>query len=90
MNKVTKERIDLLVATSTFHFTKGVGTTTFCQMILQNGFSVSTGESACVDPNNYDFEVGKEFAKQDALKKGVSKLWELEGYALSLKLNPIE
>jgi len=40
---------------------------------------VITEDSACVDPANYNHEVGYKYA----LAKIVKKLWELEGYRLA-------
>jgi hypothetical protein len=50
-------------------------------LVLVNGFVV-TGESACVDPKNFDSEIGKEIAREDAL----SKMWPLMGYELKSKI----
>ena len=50
---------------------------TFCVLVLRNGFTV-TGESACASPENFDAELGRKIARQNA----VSKLWPLMGYAL--------
>lgn len=50
---------------------------TFCVLVLQNGFTV-TGESACVSPENFDAEIGRMIARQNA----VNKIWPLEGYLL--------
>jgi hypothetical protein len=55
---------------------------TFCVLVLQNGFTV-TGESACASPENFDAEVGRKIARQNA----VSKVWSLMGYELKSKLN---
>lgn len=87
--KVTKERIDALLANSTVHFNKLYGTTTVCQIVLENGFTVAIGQSHCVDPSNFNYALGMEYAKSDALKKAEDKLWELEGYRLAMELNPI-
>lgn len=57
------------------------GRTTICQLTLQNGFTV-VGVSACVDPKNYDKELGQSIAKDNA----VEKVWELEGYLLRQRL----
>jgi len=54
---------------------------TFCVLILSNGFTV-TGESACASPENFDAEVGKKIARQNA----VNKIWPLMGYELRSKL----
>ena len=54
---------------------------TFCVLILRNGFTV-TGESACASPENFDAELGKKIARQNA----ISKVWPLMGYELRSKL----
>lgn len=53
-------------------------TVTICNITLENGFSVR-GESACVDPRNFNVDIGKGLAYKDAF----SKLWQLEGYLLA-------
>jgi hypothetical protein len=50
---------------------------TFCVLVLKNGFTV-TGESACVSPENFDADLGRKIARQNA----VGKMWPLMGYAL--------
>ena len=54
---------------------------TFCVLVLRNGFTV-TGESACASPENFDAEIGRKIARQNA----VQKIWPLMGYALKEKL----
>lgn len=54
---------------------------TFCVLILRNGFTV-TGESACVSPENFDEEIGRKVARQNA----INKVWPLMGYELRNKL----
>lgn len=54
---------------------------TFCVLVLQNGFTV-TGESACASPENFDAEIGRKIARQNA----VQKIWPLMGYELRSKL----
>ncbi len=55
---------------------------TFCVLVLKNGFTV-TGESACASPENFDAEVGRKIARQNA----VSRIWPLMGYELRSKLS---
>lgn len=50
---------------------------TFCVLVLKNGFTV-TGESACASPENYDAEIGRKIALQNAEQK----IWPLIGYQL--------
>lgn len=54
---------------------------TFCVIELRNGFTV-TGESACASPENFNAEIGRKIARQNA----VAKVWPLMGYALRSKL----
>ena len=54
---------------------------TFCVLVLQNGFTV-TGASACASPENFDAEIGRRIARENA----VQKIWPLMGYALKERL----
>ena len=63
-------------------FNPGVlSTLTFCVIVLKNGFTV-TGESACASPENFDPEIGRKIAYQNAREK----IWQLEGYLLKERL----
>lgn len=55
---------------------------TFCVLVLRNGFTV-TGESACASPDNFDSELGRKIARQNA----INKVWPLMGYALKERLS---
>lgn len=55
---------------------------TFCVLVLKNGFTV-TGESACASPENFDAELGRKIARQNA----VAKIWPLMGYELKQRLS---
>ncbi|NMG64378.1 hypothetical protein GPA19_05385 [Azoarcus indigens] len=55
---------------------------TFCVLRLRNGFTV-TGESACASPENFNAEIGRKIARQNA----VQKIWPLMGYALRERLS---
>ena len=54
---------------------------TFCVLVLRNGFTV-TGESACASPENFDAEIGRKIARQNA----VAKIWPLLGFRLRDKI----
>ena len=56
-------------------------TTTVCALTLRNGYIV-TGESAAVSKENFDEEIGREVAFNNAR----DKIWSLEGYLLKQKL----
>lgn len=55
---------------------------TFCVLTLQSGFTV-TGESACASPENFDAELGRKIARQNA----INKVWPLMGYEIKCRLH---
>ena len=61
---------------------KGLELLTFCVLTLRNGFTV-TGESACASPENFDPQIGRNIARQNA----VSKVWPLLGFVLKERLH---
>lgn len=60
---------------------RALGLLTFCVLVLRNGFTV-TGESACASPENFDAEIGRKIARQNAEQK----IWPLMGYALKQRI----
>lgn len=60
---------------------KSLDLLTFCVLVMRNGFTV-TGESACASPENFDAEIGRAIARNNAIEK----LWPLEGYLLKDRL----
>ncbi|WP_313114080.1 Gp49 family protein [Pseudescherichia sp.] len=52
-----------------------IGLMTIALVELKTGF-VITGQSACIDPANYDAAEGRKWALEDA----IGKLWDLHGY----------
>lgn len=77
--KVTKEGMEAKIAKVDYMVLPN-STVTVCNITMKNGYSVR-GESACVDPRNYNMEIGQNLAYKDAF----SKLWALEGYLLAEK-----
>lgn len=75
--KVTKESIEGKIA-KVDYLVLPDSTVTLCNITLKNGYSVR-GESACVDPRNFNVEIGKGLA----YKQAFDKLWPLEGYLLA-------
>ena len=51
-------------------------------LVLKNGYTV-TGEAACASPENFDAEIGRNIARQNAEQK----IWPLMGYALKEKIS---
>lgn len=62
--------------------TDGLRTMTICLIEMQNGFIV-TGESAPAAPENFNEDLGKQFAYENAFRK----LWPHEGYLLRERLH---
>ncbi|MFV1943475.1 Gp49 family protein [Pseudomonas luteola] len=76
-NRVTKEMIEGRIAKTEYHVVPNT-TLTLAIITLDNGFTVR-GESACVDPANFDKALGEQYAYQD----GFNKLWPLLGFMLT-------
>lgn len=84
---MTKEQIEAHIARVDFHVLPGNEASpgervTICQVTLVNDFDVR-GESACVDPANFDRDLGEHYAREDAMRK----LWPLFGFLLAEQLH---
>lgn len=77
--RITPSHIDSVIEKTVYHNLGG--TLTVCVLYLKNGFKV-TGESACASPENFDEDVGRKVALEEAK----SKIWMLEGYLLKQRL----
>ena len=69
---------------STLHSPQSLELLTFCVLVLKNGFTV-TGESACASPENFDAEIGRKIARQNAEQK----IWPLMGYHLKQRMTGV-
>lgn len=77
--RVTPAQIDATIAHDKYFI---VGNSlTICVLTLVNGFTV-TGESACASPQNFNAELGRRIARDNAR----NKIWALEGYRLRSEL----
>lgn len=74
MSAVTNQSIDNRIDTVTYYRLPGT-TVTICQIKMVNGFVV-LGESACVNPADFNQEKGEQIAYDNAREK----LWPFEGY----------
>ena len=76
--KVTKEQIQSILGNSQYQvFHRIFDKQCIVVAKLPNGFTI-VGESACVDPANYDEKIGFDLA----VERIKNKIWELEGYNL--------
>lgn len=78
--RLTPDHIDAQIVREAYHVFDGT-TLTVCALTLQNGFVV-VGESAAASPQNFDRDIGRKIARDNAR----NKIWALEGYALRNKL----
>jgi len=79
--RLTPALIDSVIKSEQYHVFEGT-TLTVCCLTLQNGYTV-TGESACASPQNFDVELGRKIAKDNAREK----IWALEGYLLRQRIS---
>lgn len=79
-NRLTPDDIDnTIVSADYYRFPKT--NHTVCCLTLNNGFTL-IGQSACVDPANFDAGIANQLAFEDARQK----VWELEGYLLKQRM----
>lgn len=77
-NYLTPDDIQSVIDQSKIQFHAFPDTTlTVCAITLPNGYTV-TGESATITAENFDAEVGRSMAAEDAVRK----VWQLEGYLM--------
>jgi hypothetical protein len=84
--RVTPEYIDALMESVTYAVHVIPETTTTLATALLDGFSLATGQTACVDKENFNKKLGAKYAIESAKSLAKNKLWELEGYHLKKKL----
>jgi hypothetical protein len=78
--RLTPAHIDSQIVAEAYHVFDGT-TLTVCALTLRNGFNV-VGKSAPASPQNFDAELGRKIARDDAR----SQIWALEGYLLRSQL----
>ena len=78
--RLNPQMIDDTVVSEQYHVFPGT-TMTVCALTLRNGFIV-IGESAAVSQANFDTDIGRKIARENAR----NKIWALEGYLLRSKL----
>lgn len=77
---VTQEYINNLLDTADVKEIVVFDKCLICAYKLVSGF-VIVESSACVDPKNFDLDVGRKICREHV----ENKLWELEGYVLQQK-----
>lgn len=76
-NRITQEFVDEIYEKSEKVEHEVFGKTLITACKLPNGF-VLVEDASCVDPANYDIEIGRQICAE----RIKNKIWELEGYVL--------
>lgn len=80
-NRVTQEEIDALLDAAETQEHVFWEKELIVSYKLPCGFTVS-GRGACVDPANFNLEIGRKVAREDA----ENQLWKFEGYRKQLEM----
>lgn len=80
-NRVTLDSMIEKIETEEFLNPASIPHLTICVLRLKNGFSL-IGQSAPADAGNFDADLGRTFAREDAIRQ----MWPLEGYLLRERL----
>ena len=80
-HRLSPDHIDAQIVHERYYVFPGT-TLTVCALTLRNGFHV-VGESAAASPANFDADIGRKIARDNAR----NKIWALEGYLLRSKLS---
>ncbi|MFN6572407.1 Gp49 family protein [Dendronalium sp. ChiSLP03b] len=81
-NRVTPEQIASLLDSAETQEHVFWGKELVVSFKLPSGFTIC-GRGACVDPANFNIEIGRKVAREDA----ENQLWQLEGYLLQNRLH---
>jgi len=65
--RVTPDRLEEVIVSEQYHIFQN-STFTACLLTLQNGYTV-LGESACASPENFNAELGRKIARDNAKNK---------------------
>ena len=80
--KVTWEQVNKVLDEAEIRDERWWGNMTIVSVKLKNGWTI-TETSACVDPNEYDHELGKDIC----MRKITDEIWKLLGWSLNCKHN---
>lgn len=79
--RITPEHLENVIVSEQYYIFPN-STFTACLLTLKNGYTV-LGESACASPENFNADIGRKIARDNAK----NKIWALEGYLLRDKLH---
>lgn len=84
-NKVSEARVDRIMAESAWYDEKFDAHTTLVKCTMPNGWTIIE-TSSCIDPNEYDHEIGVGICK----KRIKDEIWKLEAYLLMCQRHDLE
>lgn len=76
-NRISLDSMLAKIATEEYLHPAAIPHMTICVLTTTNGYAL-VGKSAPADPDNFDADLGRKFAKEDAVRQ----MWPLEAYAL--------
>ena len=83
-NRVNFDYVQWFLANQiTTHVNYTPPTTLLVSVITKNGFHIATNTTDCVDPANFDTNIGYSIALANAMKEAENKLWEYFGWELA-------
>lgn len=84
MFSVSQERVDSILNHTRWEHEVYEAKCLVTKAVLPNGFIIVTS-SGCVDPKNFDVNIGKE----SNVRYVTDKIWEMEGYKLTSEIHEI-
>jgi hypothetical protein len=81
-NRVSLDSMVEKIARAEYIHPECLPSMTICVLRMENGYVV-VGKAAPADPENFNEDLGRKFAYEDAVRQ----LWPLEGYALRERLS---
>lgn len=81
---ITSEQVDAILNSSVIEDKKIGLKTTVVVATFKSGF-VIVESSSCVDPENYDHEIGRKIC----LERIKNEIWKLEGYRLQCEVSKV-
>lgn len=78
--KVSEQEVQDAIRREHYHHFEGT-TVTVCVLVLDNNFT-AVGDSACVDPSEFNANMGREIARRRAFDKA----WAYLGFRLAEKM----
>lgn len=91
MAKVSKDTVQARMQLITYQLWRVPGTTvTIAAAVEPNNNVLATGLSGCIDPNEFDAEMGCQIAISNASKAAEDAIWKEEGAFLRRELESKE